>query len=233
MQKKLFLLINIFLVVMFLASCNNTPVTPTVQAPDNSEQTTPEPTEETKLEPEVDALSLSEAEDLLNNWYEWTEISYMPDLDKKDDEGHLYAFLVDYSDSEVEWSGVSYCYAWVNPTKEIFFFEEAGYSEGSNPNSYSNIPHSIFPIPMRDGLVIPYDQFSPPDYVWGVAYTYEDKSVMESYKAQLAEVGFVDYGAVQSVESLWRYELPNDDGSFTVEMYSEGDTFSMNMYIGY
>ena len=56
---------------------------------------------------------------------------------------------------------------------------------------------------------------------------------MKSYQAQLKEVGFVNYGTVQSVESLWQYERENDGAVFTVEMYSEGETFSMNMYVNF
>lgn len=230
MKKQLLLLINLLLVAVILTACKS-PVAPTVQTPEPIEQTSPEQADQTELEPEIDESKIGEAEDLLNNWYEWKTVSYMPEINKENDGGILYGFLVDYSDGEVEWTGDTYCYAWVNPSADIILFEEAGYLEDSSPNSYSNIPDSIFPIPLRDGELIPYDQFTPPDYVWGVAYTYENKSVMESYKEQLLEAGFVDYGSVQSVESLWQYELPNDEGVFTVEMYSEADVFTMNMYI--
>lgn len=185
----------------------------------------------TTLEPTGEILSVSEAQDLLIDWYEWNKVYYLPDMDKQDEEAYLYGFLVDYSDGEVEWSNENYCFSWVNSSTEMISFEEAGYSEAAGRNYYANIPDSIFPIPMRDSVVIPYDWFSPPDYVWGVAYSYEDESVMESYQAQLEEVGFVDLGTVQSVESLWQYDWSDDGTIFIVEMSSEGEMFSMTMYI--
>jgi len=249
MKKSLLLFVNLLLMVIIFTSCSKAPITPTVQTPEDTEQISPEPTEQISPEPTEqispepteqispepteDILSFDEAQDLLINWCEWNVVTYMPDMDKQEEGVQLYGFLVDYTDSGLEWSGETYCYAWVNSSTEMISFEEAGYLEANGPNLYANIPASIFPIPMRDGAVIPYDWFSPPDYVWGVAYMYEDKSVMESYQAQLKKAGFVDYGTVQSVESLWQYEQGDDEFKFTVEMYSEGDMFSMNMYVGY
>ena len=188
-------------------------------------------TDQTTSKPTGEMLSVDEAEDLLSGWYDWDEISYMPDMDKEEDGSKLYGFLLDYSDSETQWSGETSCYAWVNSSTEVIHFEEAGYTEESGPNLYANIPDTTFPTPMRDGVVIAYEEFSPPDNVWGVAYTYEDKTVMDSYQAQLEEAGFVDLGTVQSVESLWQYQANDEGAIFTVEMYSEGETFAMNMYI--
>lgn len=212
MKKRSFLLISVLLTVVVLTSCT---VTPTVQTPEATGK----------------VLSFTEAQDLLMNWSEWSEVSHMPDLDKQEEGIQLYGFLVDYSDTEAEWSGDTYCYAWVNSSTEVIHFEEAGYLGEDGPNLYTNIPDRMFPIPMRDGVAIPYDQFSPPDYVWGVAYTYEDKNVMKSYQAQLKEAGFVDHGTVQSVESMWQYQQGSDGPVFTVEMYSGEKMFTMNMYI--
>lgn len=223
MKKRLLLLFNVLLSLMLFTSCSSSPINPTVQ--------TPEPTEQTTLEPTGETMSFDEAQNLLTDWCEWNEVSYMEDMDKQEEGVHLYSFLVDYSNSGVEWSGETYCYAWVNSSTGMINFEEAGYSEGASPNLYANIPNSTFPIPVRDGMVIPYDWFSPPDYVWGVTYMYEDKSVMESYQAQLKEVGFIDLGTVQSVESLWQYNQGTEGATFTVEMFSEGEMFSMNMYV--
>lgn len=218
MKKKL-LLISMLLMLMVLTACNKSPVTPTVPTPEK----TPEPTGK--------ILSLSEAEEVLINWCEYHEISHMPELDKKDEKVQLYGFLVNYGSTESKWSGETYCYAWVNSSTELINFEEAGYSEETGTNFYANIPDSTFPTPMRDGVIIPYDWFSPPEYVWGVTYAYDDKSVMKTYQAQLKEAGFVDQGTVQSVESLWQYQEDNDGATFTVEMYSEDEQFSMIMYI--
>lgn len=235
MKKVFLLLINVLLSVVILTSCNNSPITLPVQTPETSVQTTIEPSKQATLEPNTagEILSFDEAQDLLFNWYEWNKVSYIPNLDKQEDGVRLYCFLVDYSDSKVEWSGHTHCYAWVNTSTEMINFEEAGYSEAVGPNLYANIPDVTFPIPMLNDVLIPYDWFSPPDYVWGVTYMYDDKSVMESYQEQLKNVGFIEQGTVQSVESLWQYERSNDGAIFTVEMYSEGEMFSMNMYISY
>lgn len=188
-------------------------------------------TNQPALKPGGEKLSLDEAQDLLNEWYEWNQVFYIPDLARVDEGVRLYGFLLDYSNKESQWSGDTYCYAWVNSTTGLIDFQEAGYSQAVGPNFYANIPDSIFPVPMRDGVVISYDKFTPPDYAWGVAYTYKDKSVMENYQAQLEEAGFVDLGTVQSVESLWKYQGDDTGPTLTVEMYSEEEKFVMNMYI--
>lgn len=213
MKKRLLFLIIMTLAVMMFTSCNNSPIIPT--------------------EPAGEILSFGEAQDLLIDWCELNKVSYMPEMDKEVEEVQLYGFLVDYSERGFDWTGDTYCYAWVNSSTGMIDFEEATYSKEASSNLYGNIPHSMFPIPIRDGVVIPYDQFSPPDCVWGVTYMYKDKSVMESYQAQLKDIGFVDYKTVQSVESLWQYKRDNDGAIFTVEMYSEGEMFSMNMYVVY
>ncbi|MCL2434370.1 MAG: hypothetical protein FWD16_07640, partial [Clostridia bacterium] len=92
-------------------------------------------------------------------------------------------------------------------------------------------PDSVYPVPTRSGKVIPYDAFTPPEYVWGVAYYFNDKTVMQAYQRQLRSAGFEDLGEVQSVESLW--QLEKDGNVYSVEMYSEGEQFSMTMYVNY
>ena len=176
-------------------------------------------------------LSAIDAEELLLDWYDWNNVFYISAMDKQEDGAVLYGFILDLFDTEGEFSENGYYYAWVNSSTEMINFEEAGYSEVDGPNLYANIPDSMFPIPMSDGQVIPYDWFSPPDYVWGVAYSYEDKSVMESYQAQLEEAGFINLGTVQSVDSLWQYEDSNNSAIYIVEMYNDGVTFTMNMYV--
>ena len=82
-----------------------------------------------------------------------------------------------------------------------------------------------------DSAAIPYDLFTPPEYVWGVTYWYEDKSVMESYKEQLRQVGFVDNGAVNDMESFWTYKHDGDGAVFAVEMRVSEKWFTMSMYV--
>ena len=239
MKKNLLLLIHGLLMIMMFSSCSNSPANPTVETPGQTDQTAPETvvqvppetTEQPPWEPTGEMLSLSKAQELLINWCEMNTITSMPDMYKQEEGTKLYGFLVDYSDRGVDWSGHTYCYAWVNSSTGMINFEEAGYSEANGPNLYANIPDSMFPIPFRDDVIIPYDWFSPPEYMWGVTYFYEDKSVMESYQAQLKDAGFIDQGSVQSVESLWQYKWGDEGATFTVEMYIEGEMFSMNMYI--
>ena len=233
MKKRLLFIISFALTVAMLASCGNPPVIPMPQTPEPTEQATPEATGPTTPEPAGDILSVGEAQALLLDWCEWNEISYLPDMDKRDAGVEFYGFMVDYSGWGYVWPGNQYCYAWVNSSTGVIHFEEAGYTEATGSNLYGNIPDSMIPIPMRDGAIIPYDWFSPPEYVWGVTYIYDDKSVMETYQAQLRDVGFVDHGTVQSVESLWQYEQSDSGAVFTVEMYSDGGMFSMNMYAYY
>ena len=179
-------------------------------------------------------MSFDEAQALLTEWCEWNTISHMPDMDnKQEDIVRQYCFLVDYSERWSEWSAETYCYAWVDVSTGTIRFEEAGYSEAEGPNLYGNIPDSMFPIPMRDGAVIPYDAFAPPEYVWGVAYVYDDESVMESYQAQLRDAGFSGHEEVPSVDALWQYERSDDGAILIVEMYLGEGQFAMNMYVNY
>ena len=233
MKKRILFFISFALAMAILASCSNPPVTPTAQAPEPTEKATPETTEPTTPEPTGELLSVDEAQALLLDWCEWNEISYFPDMNKQEEGVQLYGFMVDYSGWGYVWPGVNYCYAWVSSSTGGVRFEEAGYSEATGLNLYGNIPDNMFPIPMRDGVVIPYDWFFPPEYVSGVGYIFKDKSVMEAYQAQLKDAGFLDCGTVQSVESLWQYEQSDGGAIFTVEMYSDGGMFSMNMYAYY
>ena len=231
MKKILLILISLSVALTIFAACDTHLTTSNVQIEEHEEQEALNVTLKIAPETSEEMLSATEAQALLIDWCEWNEVSYMPSIDKQVGEVKLYGFLVDYSGWGFESSAVQYCYAWVNSSTGVINFEEAGYSEAAGSNLYGNIPDSMFPIPMRDGAVISYDWFSPPEYVWGVTYVYNDKSVMGSYQAQLRDAGFVDRGTVQSVESLWQYERVDGSTVFTVEMYSGEKQFSMNMYV--
>lgn len=56
---------------------------------------------------------------------------------------------------------------------------------------------------------------------------------MESYQVQLKEAGFIDYGNVQSVESLWIYEREEDEATLVIEMNTYDDGFGVVMYVNY
>ena len=77
-------------------------------------------------------MSFDEAQDLLIDWCDLNQVTYMPDKNKQEYGIKLYGFLVDYSDGRAEWLGDTYCYAWVNSFTKIINFEEAGYSESTN-----------------------------------------------------------------------------------------------------
>jgi hypothetical protein len=184
-------------------------------------------------------LSATEAKALLRERFGGhNRISYMPDMDKLEEGIQIYGFSVDYSASLEPFGSpypYSYAYAWVNSVTGITNFEEAGYTEAAGPNWYANIPDNMFPIPMLDGVIIPYNSFSPPYHEWDISiyYVYIDTSVMKSYQAQLRDAGFVDHGSVQSVDSLWRYDRGDDGATLIVEMFNGGEMFSMNMYVNY
>ena len=238
MKKGLLVLISLALTIF--SSCSTIPAKPTGQThtgqvtPEPTGQLPPEPTEQVTPEPIKKVLSVSEAQALLiERFGEYSKISYMPDMDKQEDGVQHYCFSVDYSGMRPEIQTGAYAYAWVNSVTEGMGFEEAGYSESAGSNLYTNIPDNMFPIPMLDGVVIPYDRFWPPDK-WEITtiYRYVDTSVMESYQEQLRDAGFVDYGSVMMVESLWRYDRSDDGATLIVEMHKE-ETFSMSMYVSY
>ena len=86
---------------------------------------------------------------------------------------------------------------------------------------------------MRNGTVIPYDRFSPPEdgeittsYIFGTSF-------MESYKEQLRNEGFVDEGSADWIESLWKYERAEDEATLMVEMFHDEGKLVINMYVNY
>ena len=177
-------------------------------------------------------LSVDEAMERISGFCEYYKITHKPDLDKQVEGVQLFGFLVDYSDTVLT-NTYKYCYAWVNSVSKEIKFEEAGFVETDAPVVYANMPDNMFPIPKRGSLPIPYDYFTPPEYIWGTAYYYDDKSVMELYQAQLRDEGFVDLGEVGEVESLWTYERKEDGATLVVEMYGGDEKFVMNVYVNY
>ena len=106
--------------------------------------------------------------------------------------------------------------------------------EEDAPDIYIDIPDSMFPIPMLDGVVIPYEWCAPPEEGYEVtSYVFVGESFMESYKEQLQDAGFVDNGSVGWIESLWRYEREEDGATLIVEMFHEDERFVINMYVNY
>ena len=204
--------------VLFLSGCgNNVEPTPT------PEPTPAEHIGQETLESTESILSVAKAQDIISGIYEYYKIAYMPEMNKQEGEVSHYAFIVDYTGNVSETSAYTYCYAWVNSVTGFVKFEEAGYTEANGRNLYANLPDSMFPIPMINGTVIPYDEFSPPEYVLSVAYSYADKNVMEIYQAQIREAGFVNHGQVMSVDSLWTYERDKDGATLMVEFRYGGD----------
>ncbi|MCL2041056.1 MAG: hypothetical protein FWG84_03330 [Bacteroidales bacterium] len=101
---------------------------------------------------------------------------------------------------------------------------------------YVNIPDKIFPIPMRQGAVIPYDSFFLPEEGYAITgYVYDEgDGFKESYKLQLSKAGFVQVeDAPDWIESLWRYDRRSDGAKFFVELLYGEDTFMIQMYVNY
>jgi len=100
---------------------------------------------------------------------------------------------------------------------------------------YAGIPDRMFPVPMLQGVIIPYKGFSPPEEGWiKTTYSYEDTGFTESYKQQLRGAGFVEQeGAPEGMESLWRYDRSSDGASLFVELLHEEGRFVISMYVNY
>jgi hypothetical protein len=191
-----------------------------------SEHATPEHTEEI-LEVTGTILSTDEAEVILNEKFEEDyKISYLPDINKYEEGILHYGFLLDYSDWESNIEN-AFVYVWINSaTGETNSIMEK--------ELYANIPDPMFPVPMLNGTVIPYDYYSPPGYAWSGGYVFSDKSVMEMYQAQLREAGFVEYGEAMSVDSLWLYERDTDGATLMVEFfYGDEGSFSICMSVSF
>jgi len=153
-------------------------------------------------------------------------------MDRYEDGVLLYAFLIDYSNVSME----SYLYVWVNPnTGAPIIFEES--------SMYAKIPDIMFPIPMRDGEIIPYDWVRFP-YDISAQYGFFDMSVMEIYKEQLRDAGFSqgspEEDAAVSLESIWLYNVLDEspygyydlfDQLFVhIHSYADGEGFSIIMF---
>jgi len=100
---------------------------------------------------------------------------------------------------------------------------------------YVNIPDPGFPIPMRQGAVIPYSAVALPEAGFAVTgYSYDDgDSFKEAYKQQLRKAGFVKAeDAPDWIESLWRYNRHTDGATLIVELY-EDHAFVIQMSLNY
>ncbi|MCL2546447.1 MAG: hypothetical protein FWE06_04545, partial [Oscillospiraceae bacterium] len=160
--------------------------------------------------------------------------SRLTEMDRYEDGVLLYAFLIDYSNVSME----SYLYVWVNPnTGEPTAFEES--------SLYAKVPNILFPIPMRNGEIIPYDWFWIPQYgIVMTQYGFFDMSVMEIYKEQLRDAGFSqgspEEDAAVSLESVWLYNVLDEspygyydsfDQLFVhIHSYADGEGFSITMF---
>jgi len=191
-----------------------------------------------KQEIQTLVITVDEAQALLSRWgcipgfcppEGCLNANHVQDLDIQEEGVLVYGFGINLPSLSMP---ISYhnAYAWVHSVTGEIRFEEAGFSSVTGRNYYANIPDSIFPIPMRDGEVIPYDRFNPSGHGLFVGYGFSDISVMEIYKEQLRSAGFSDLGRVMSVDWLWRYDRESDGATFIVEMYLESQ-FVMTMSV--
>jgi len=192
----------------------------------------------TEQEIQISAMTVDEAQASLSKWgclpgfclpEGCLKTNHALDLDKQEEGVIVYGFVIDLPSLSSSSSDHN-AYAWVNSVTGEIRFEEAGFSLVTGRNYYANIPDSIFPIPMRDGEVIPYDRFNPSGHGLLVGYGFSDICVMEIYKEQLRSAGFSDLGRVMSVDWLWRYDRESDGATFIVEMYLESQ-FVMTMSV--
>ena len=172
------------------------------------------------------AMSADEAQRALsdNTFAGLHKITYLPNTNKQNEGVLYYGFSIDYSDWILSTAPYTVAYAWVNSLTGESDFQESYF--------YANLPDSRFPIPMRNGEIVPYNYFSLPGDAWCGGYSYFDKSVMEVYQAQLKEAGFINRGHVMSIDSLWEYYEWDADGTILmVEMYDSGEMISICPYI--
>jgi len=160
----------------------------------------------------------------------------LQDIDRQEKGILLYAFSVDYSVI----GGIShplpmgtFVYVWVDSISGEMNFEE--------PNLYANIPDNMFPIPKKNGEIISYDSFSPPHYGdISITYNFEDMSIIQLYKTQLKNAGFIDCGSVVSddiviVESYWNYYRSDDEITLIVEINTDEENkwFNITMCVNF
>lgn len=155
------------------------------------------------------------------------EITYLPNFTREKNLENHYCFLLEYS-SVLEIDNKIYAYAFVSDNMEQVLFKEGGQCEPKIDSLYGNMPDEYFPIPTIDGSIVEYEGFEPPGY-FGTYYWFKDEKTIEVYKTLLKEKGFVDYGTVQSVESLWVYERDEDNATLIVEI----NGVSVSLYVNY
>jgi hypothetical protein len=106
--------------------------------------------------------------------------------------------------------------------------------DSSDAALYIEIPDKDFPVPVLNGVPVPYDYVALPEEGYEVTsyvYTVLDSSFMQSYQEQLRKAGFIDQGKVMSVESFWRYDRKSDGLTLLVEMGHEESKFYISMYV--
>ena len=176
--------------------------------------------------PEVtgELLSAAEAQAFLIERIDgFGEISYLPNANRYEEEILFYGFSLDYSDCVPNSSGSTVAHAWVNSLTGESSFEER--------ELYANVPDDMFPIPTRNGKVVPYDYFTTPGHAWGGGYSFSDISVMDIYQSQLRDAGFSDHGNVMAITSLWTYERASDGKILYVELRANTESFSIVMIV--
>ena len=157
-------------------------------------------------------------------------VKYAPHMNRYIDGSFFYGFVIDFTSMSII-NGLGLAYAWISPsTKEWVYeifaysfrewvFEEYGFSLTYGRNYYANIPDAMFPIPMLDGAVIPYDRFHPPSGMSGVGFSFYDMSVYEIYTAQLRDAGFTEIVGRWDYHRIWSYERDSDGATLMIEMF--------------
>jgi hypothetical protein len=219
----------------------NTPLTPIPPLTDLENEIIALLRENSHERPHVegDVLTVSQAELLLRTFGENSEITQLPHMDRIENGVRYLCFSVNYfglldrthAPANAPVPRYTHFYVWVNPaTGEFVDFMEAG------TRPYANIPDILFPVPARDGAIIPYDEFSPimdSDGSLGMAYIFLDTTVFEAYQTRLRNAGFTDHGAQGNVGSYWTYERGLDGAMLAAAVFISDGKVYMNMYVNY
>jgi len=197
---------------------------------DTNELTISTPEDEEQIEPDEFILSVSGAEARLRNGFfgEHARITYIPEMNRWEDGITLYAFSVDYSNVQMDevFDNYGFAYAWVNSLTQRTHFEES--------EKYHNVIDGRFPLPMLEGVVVPYNHFTPHfKYYEGAYWYYVETLTMESYESQLIESGFSLVGVDEYGVRIWHFVCREEDMTLIVNLSPNEGLFGITMWIYY
>jgi hypothetical protein len=87
---------------------------------------------------------------------------------------------------------------------------------------YSLLTGTLFPVPMHNGELIPYD-FTPGFNSYRVSYYFEDWDVMQIYENQLRAAGFTHHGRVRHEYIIPHHRIVSQTGFYSESYWSFND----------